>query len=1081
MQTLKRILPRALAAVLVVLAIGCSSEAKKSGFLKRADRYFESGDYDKAKIEYFNLLRADPQNATAIQRLGTILYEQGATLRAAPFLVKTRELIPDDVDSRTKLASVFLAAGHFEDARKEAVAILERSPAHEQAMLLLVDASRSQQELDDAEQRLRSLNASDKAGFHLALAGLSLRKNDHTSAASGMKHALSLDPSSIQAHLALAKFYWLENDLTSASREFKAAADLAPVRSVARLIYAEFQARTGAAEEAKATLKEITREAPDSLPAWRILAQIAFAEKQFDESLALIENILFRDSANIEAHLLRAQVWLAKGEIQKAVESLERLDTSYPELPLIQYTLARAYLQNNNSAQATVVLNKVLAGNPDNPEALLLLGEANRSSNPQQVVASMLDLLKKRPDLAAAQVLLARAYQSLGRLEDSAAVFREQIKTSPENPQPYLLLGLVLRQQNKIDEARQAFENAQRLAPENLLAFSQLVDLDLESGDFAAALQHVHQQLRKTPRSPAAHFLEGKVYAAQGQWDRAEAALLKTLELDPNSSSAYDLLISIYVSANKLPQAITQLDSLLSKNRDNARALMLSALTYEKMNEFTKAKDAYEKLLSMKPDFPPVLNNLAYLCAERLGELEKARDLAQKARTLEPDDPSIADTLGWILYKRGDYKQALALLQESVQNLPNNPEIQFHLGMASYMMGRMDEARTAFRQATAAPADFPGKDEAKRRLSLLGDVEGEHKQLSSSESEGQTSALSSLGQSDDPLKQVHLGESYEKQGAFDQAAKAYEKAITLNPNLLPATVKLAQLFTGPLQDNEKALNFARKARELAPNDPKIVSILGRAAYQNGNFTWAYSLLQESARQLQNKAEILYDFAWAAYSLGKVGEARHTMQRVLTAAPNSCQSSDVNLFLAMTALNLEGSDPVAAEAEVEGVLKADPSYIPAMIAKAEILQQRGESETAAATYSEVLRRFPNFTPAQKRLAFLYAEDPAKRDQAYDLVVKARKALPDDPELAQILAELSYQRKEFVYAAQLLRKSAAKRPLDAKYLYYLGMSHLKAGEKLQSQEALGQALAAGLADPLASEAKRVLAELEEGVNK
>ena len=64
--------------------------------------------------------------------------------------------------------------------------------------------------------------------------------------------------------------------------------------------------------------------------------------------------------------------------------------------------------------------------------------------------------------------------------------------------------------------------------------------------------------------------------------------------------------------------------------------------------------------------------------------------------------------------------------------------------------------------------------------------------------------------------------------------------------------------------------------------------------------------------------------------------------------------------------------------------------------------------------EVLRRFPDFGPAQKLLASLYAEDPEKRDQAYALVIKARKALPDDPELAQILAELSYHGKEFAYA-------------------------------------------------------------------
>jgi tetratricopeptide (TPR) repeat protein len=455
-----------------------------------------------------------------------------------------------------------------------------------------------------------------------------------------------------------------------------------------------------------------------------------------------------------------------------------------------------------------------------------------------------------------------------------------------------------------------------------------------------------------------------------------------------------------------------------------------------------------------------------------LGDLDKAYDLAQKARALLPAEAPIADTLGWILYRKGDYQTSLALLQESALKVPHNPEIQFHLGMVSYMMGDMSTARAAFRQAAAAANDFPGKEEVQRRLELLDVAKTSSTELSSEDLE---TILNQ--QPDDLVTRMLLGESYEKQGDFGKAAATYQEAVKLNPKLVSATAKLAQLHAGPLQASDKALEFARKARELAPNDPKIVGILGSAAYQTGNFKWAYNLLQESARQLPNDPEVLHDFAWAAYSLGKVSEAGQTMQRVLsTTAPNSSQSSDAKLFLEMTALDEKGTGFLAAQSEIEKALGANPNYVPALMAKAGMLHKRGESKAAAATYSEVLRRFPDFAPAQKHLASLYLKAPDKRGEAYELAAKARRSLPDDPELAQILAELSYERQEFAYAAQLLRQSAEKRPLDAKYLYYLGMSHLKTHQKAQGREALDQALAAGLQDPLASEAKSVLAELE-----
>ena len=474
-------------------------------------------------------------------------------------------------------------------------------------------------------------------------------------------------------------------------------------------------------------------------------------------------------------------------------------------------------------------------------------------------------------------MLLAAAYGSLDRFDDAAVVLEEQAKLAPQRPTTaQMALGLTFRQAKRNDEARQAFEKAAQLAPDNLWLVDQLVELDLLDKHFDAARQRIQRQFQKTPDSPAAHFFEGKILAAEGKWDAAEAELQKTLQLDPNFSSAYDLLVQTYLATNKLPQAVSQLQALLSKNPNNAPALMTLALVYERMKDYPKARDAYEKLLSIKPNFVPALNNLAYLYTEQLNDLDKAYDLARKAHDLQGQDAAIGDTFGWVLYKRGDYQQALPILQESAEKAPDNPEIQFHLGMTAYMMGQTDLARVALQKAASAAKDFPGKDESKRRLALLESGTGASPELSISQLEAMTKE-----QPNDVIAQMRLGEAYEKQGAADKAAAAFEQALKLNPKLASAVTKLAQLNAGPLQNKEKALAYAKKARELAPADPQVAGILGKVAYQSGNFTWSYSLLQEAARQRQNDPSILHDLAWAAYSLGKVNEARDAMQKVLT--------------------------------------------------------------------------------------------------------------------------------------------------------------------------------------------------------
>jgi tetratricopeptide (TPR) repeat protein len=687
------------------------------------------------------------------------------------------------------------------------------------------------------------------------------------------------------------------------------------------------------------------------------------------------------------------------------------------------------------------------------------------------VVEPMVRLLKRRPDLRSAAFTLAAAYGSLNRFDDAEAVIRDQVRLAPQDPQPHTALGLTLRQAKRNDEARQAFEKAAELAPDNLWLVDQLVELDLLDKHFDSARQKIHRQFQKTPDAPAAHFLEGKILIAEGKWDLAEAELQKTLQIDPNFSSAYDLLVQTYLATNKLPQAVNQLQAELSKDPNNLPALMTLALLYERINDFPKARDAYEKLLSINPVFVPALNNLAYLYTERLNVLDKAYDLARKARDLQGQDPSVGDTFGWVLYKRGDYQQALTILQESAEKAPDDPEIQFHLGMTAYMMGQTDLARVALRKAASATKDFPGKEESKRHLALLESGTGSSPELSVSQLEAMTKE-----QPNDVIAQLRLGEAYEKQGAPDKAATTYEQAVKLNPKLIAAVTKLAQLNAGPLQNKEKALTYAKKARELAPADPQVAGILGKVAYDSGNFTWSYSLLQESVRQRANDPSILHNLAWATYSLGKVNEARDAMQKVLTNNPDSSQVADAKKFMALTALEENPKELMAAEIDLQKELKSNPEYVPAVMAQAALYAQRGQVKPATEMYIDILRRLPDFAPAQKRLATLYAQDPSKVAAAYDLATKARKTLPDDLELSELLGRLSYEKKEYPRAIQLLQESARKRPLSADSLFYLGMSQLQARQKAEARGVLNQALVAGLQEPLASEAKRALADLE-----
>src|SRR6266513_4783142 len=158
-------LPIVVAGAIAILLAGCTAASKKARLTDRAEKFFKAGEYDKAKIEYLNVIKIDQGDANAYARIGAMWTEEGVPLRAGAFLIKALELAPNDTGSRLNLARVYLGVGRTADAGKEAMTVLEKASDNGEAVIALVDTSRTPEEMYGTEEQLAKFPQKDSAYY----------------------------------------------------------------------------------------------------------------------------------------------------------------------------------------------------------------------------------------------------------------------------------------------------------------------------------------------------------------------------------------------------------------------------------------------------------------------------------------------------------------------------------------------------------------------------------------------------------------------------------------------------------------------------------------------------------------------------------------------------------------------------------------------------------------------------------------------------------------------------------------------------------------------------------------------------
>src|SRR6185503_9468573 len=107
-----------LTALFAAMLLGCSAESKKTRHLAKAEEYFRAGDYEKAEIEYKNVLQLERLNLRAIGQMGIIFLEQGRIGLSHRYLYTANELQPENVDVKLKLGYLYLGMGKLTEARE---------------------------------------------------------------------------------------------------------------------------------------------------------------------------------------------------------------------------------------------------------------------------------------------------------------------------------------------------------------------------------------------------------------------------------------------------------------------------------------------------------------------------------------------------------------------------------------------------------------------------------------------------------------------------------------------------------------------------------------------------------------------------------------------------------------------------------------------------------------------------------------------------------------------------------------------------------------------------------------------------
>lgn len=277
---------------------------------------------------------------------------------------------------------------------------------------------------------------------------------------------------------------------------------------------------------------------------------------------------------------------------------------------------------------------------------------------------------------------------TLSRAEGEARI---AIENDPSNPHSHYVHGLVLKEENKLAEARSAFQQSVEADPEYSAGFAGMGLIDLAENRLSDADLNFRRAININAGNSTAHYGLGEVLLRQGQADAA----------------------------------IKELNTALYQFRNSAPVHLALGKAYELQGNVNAALRSYEKAALIKPELKEAYARQAALhvaigdkCAQQGNTVGALKEYKQ-AVLIDPYLPEPYLAMGTLRENRGDLELAIAEMRSGLELNPNQAVLRQRVADNLLKLEKLDDAIKEYQAALSAqPGNTVAVDGLTRALYL---------------------------------------------------------------------------------------------------------------------------------------------------------------------------------------------------------------------------------------------------------------------------------------------------------------------------------------------------------------------------